>query len=65
MSAPDTNVDKQAKKHKTPLVGIAAVVIYAGALLLGLMFWLSANGNEPGEADEGVTTETPEATIDG
>ncbi len=29
MSAPDTNVDKQTKRHKGALAGIAAAVIFA------------------------------------
>ncbi len=47
MSAPDTNIDTQTKRHRPSLVGIAAVVFFAGALLLGLLMWLSANGNTP------------------
>ena len=30
MTAPDTNVEKQAKRHKGPLIGIVAVLIAAG-----------------------------------
>ena len=55
MSAPDTNVEKQAEKHSVPLFGMGTVVAFAGALLLLLMVWLSATGNEPGEAEGGVT----------
>lgn len=51
MSAPDTNVEKQAEKHATPLFGMGTVVAFAGVLLLGLMVWLSVSGNEPGEAE--------------
>ncbi len=29
MSAPDTNVERQAKRHKSPLLGIAVAVIFA------------------------------------
>lgn len=49
MSAPDTNVKKQAEKHKTPLSGMALVVVFAGVLLLIFLAWLAYNGNEPEE----------------
>jgi hypothetical protein len=52
MSAPDTNIDKQTDDHKSPLLGMGAAVAFAGVLLLGLMVWLSANGNNPGEEQE-------------
>ena len=56
MSAPNTNVEKQEEKHKPALLGIKGAMIFAAALLLGLVTWLSYQGNEPGE---------PEAHIDG
>ncbi len=49
MSAPETNVAKQEKNHRTPLIGMAAMVIFALVLLVGLVIWLSAAGNEPEE----------------
>lgn len=51
MSAPDTNIEKQKEKHATPLFGIGGVVAFAGVLLLGLLVWLSATGNEPGTGE--------------
>ena len=51
MSAPHTNVEKQVKRHKAPLMGIIGVLIFAGLLLLGLLFWLSSTGNEPETAE--------------
>ena len=56
MSAPNTNVEKQEKKHKPALLGIKGAMIFAAALLLGLVTWLSYQGNEPGE---------PAAHVDG
>ena len=49
MSAPDTNVEKQVKRHNTPLTGMAVAGGFAAILLLGLLIWLSANGNTPEE----------------
>lgn len=56
MSAPNTNVEKQKKNHKSALVGIRGAMIFAGALLLGLVLWLSYQGQEPRD---------PETKIDG
>jgi len=39
MSAPDTNVKKQEKRHKPSLLGIKGVLIFAGVLLVGLVVW--------------------------
>lgn len=37
MSAPNTNVKKQASRHRGPLVGIVAAVVVAIVLLLWLL----------------------------
>lgn len=49
MSAPDTDVKKQEKQHKTPLAGMIWAVVFAVVLLAGLILWLSFSGNEPGD----------------
>lgn len=56
MSAPDTDLEKQKKKHKTALLGIRGVMAFAAILLLGLIIWLSYQGQEP---------RNPETKIDG
>ncbi len=56
MSAPDTNVKKQAKKHKAPLIGMAI----AGGVALLLLVWLGSQylTVDPDEnADAPTTTE--------
>jgi cytoskeletal protein RodZ len=55
MSAPKTNIEKQEEKHKPALLGIRGVMIFAGALLIGLIVWLFYQGQEP---------RTPETKID-
>lgn len=60
MSAPDTNVEKQEKKHKVPLVGMVAVVGFALVLLLGLVFFVFADGEEPDAAGPQVDGRTGE-----
>ncbi len=48
MSAPETNVKKQEKEHKAPLLGMKWVVVFAIVLLVLLVAVLSFSGNEPG-----------------
>lgn len=47
MSAPDTNIDKQADNHKGPLTGMKAVLAFVGVLLVAFIVWTVANGNDP------------------
>ncbi|MGR3435169.1 MAG: hypothetical protein ACU0CO_09830 [Shimia sp.] len=58
MSAPDTNVEKQKRRHRGPLRGIAFAVAFAGVLLVLYMIVLIARG-EGAEPDGG---EVPVAT---
>lgn len=58
MSAPKTDIEKQETQHRGPLRGMAVVVVFALVLLVGLMFFLSANGNEPEGADVQVDGRT-------
>ena len=39
MSAPDTNVEKQKKNHRTPLMGIWLSLIIAAVLFVGWILW--------------------------
>jgi hypothetical protein len=51
MSAPDTNTERQAKRHKVPLIGIAAAVAVAlivGVVLMGVLNEAGVSG----EADD-------------
>jgi hypothetical protein len=50
MSAPDTNTEKNKAAHKTPIVGMIGMVVFALLLLFGLVAWLSFAGNTPDEA---------------
>lgn len=45
MSAPQTNIEKQQRRHRGPLVGMIAVVIAVG---IGFVWWL---GYEAAESD--------------
>ena len=54
MSAPDTNIDKQTKRHKPARFGIGGVLAFAAVLFAGLLIWVFATGDEP----EGAAVQT-------
>lgn len=58
MSAPQTNIEKQSRRHRGPLVGMAVGVAFVAVLLIAFMVWTTANGQEPREA-------TPEGGVIG
>jgi len=47
MSANDTDVETQVKRHRGPLFGFAGVLLFAGALLAGLMIWTFYQSENP------------------
>ena len=56
MSAPDTNVKRQARRHRPPLIGIALVVGFAAIAMFIWLAWEASEGNTPGE--DSVVTDT-------
>jgi hypothetical protein len=46
MSAPDTNIRRQTRRHRGPLVGIIAVLFFAG--LIGAYVFLTGARDAPG-----------------
>ena len=59
MSAPDTNIETQEKRHKGPLSGMILAVLVAGVMFLGLILWQAWNGNNPG--DDALGSDMPSA----
>lgn len=59
MSAPDTNVEKQEKRHKPALLGIRAAMIFGALMMAGLAIYVMTNGDE--ESADAVTN-TDQAT---
>ncbi len=49
MSASDNDIEKQKRRHRGPLIGIAVVVIFA----LGYMVWWFGHEVSEGNAPEG------------
>jgi len=58
MSASQTNIEKQAKRHRGPLIGMAAVAVFALALYFGLLTYLSDQGGVPQGAEEQIDGRT-------
>ncbi len=56
MSASQTNIDKQRKRHRPSLLGIAASLAFGIGLFILFFGWSALNGGEP---------EGAEAVIDG
>lgn len=66
MSAPETNIEKQSKRHRPALWGMVAAAVFAALLFLAYLANLAVKGNEPGDetgsagADADVTVATDE-----
>ena len=54
MSAPDTNLEKQEKRHAGPLIGMAGGVILAIVLIVAMLFFLVGDGDAPREGADVV-----------
>lgn len=54
MTPPDTNIEKQTRQHRWPLIGMALVVLVAGAVII---YWL---GDEIQDAPAPATATTEE-----
>lgn len=55
MSAPQTNIEKQKRRHRGPLIGMALAVVFGVGLIL---YWLldeAAEGQSPLDAEPAVT----------
>lgn len=58
MSAPNTNIEKQERRHKPALFGMGAAVAWSLGLLALLLVWLAWNGNEPDGAETQIDGRT-------
>jgi hypothetical protein len=54
MSPPDTNVEKQKRRHRPALIGIGAVLLFALIVMIALVF----------NVTDGERPETPQAAPD-
>lgn len=66
MSAPNTNLEKQERRHRGPLIGITAGLLFVAVLLFGYIFFIATpevdtpDTTPPGEA---VPTPSPDPQI--
>ena len=51
MSAPETNIHKQEKRHAGPLTGMRVLLIIVGIMLLGWVGWVVIQGQDPQGAE--------------
>lgn len=61
MSAPRTNIEKQLRDHRVPLIGMAVIVVL---VLLGFLWWINDETDDPampGDTPVEEMTETPPA----
>jgi hypothetical protein len=61
MSAPDTNLKKQEKRHAGPLIGMAGGLLLAAILLFALITY-QVDPVEDGEPEAVVAVPSTEAT---
>lgn len=56
MSAPQTNIEKQKKRHWAPLIGMALAALF-GVLLI--LYWIGEEvaGSDPERPAEGTTSQ--------
>lgn len=57
MSAPQTDLDRQKRRHRGPLIGIVAALIFAG--LLFVIFLGDATAPDDSLLGDGATTTVP------
>lgn len=65
MSAPDTNVEKQEKRHRPSLFGIKGAIIFGILMLLGVVGFNLINAGDPDavtNTDRATPTLQPEET---
>lgn len=60
MSAPDTNISTQERRHRGPLTGMALGIGLVAIMALATLAWVVSNGNTPGEDGAAVQTITVE-----
>ncbi|MFN3208718.1 MAG: hypothetical protein ACE369_06900 [Roseovarius sp.] len=66
MTPPDTNVEKQAKRHKGPLGGMTLAVVFASVLFaIFYVFVISGGEDEEGAPAPAQVEEAAPATGDG
>ncbi|TNF20760.1 MAG: hypothetical protein EP318_09705 [Rhodobacteraceae bacterium] len=58
MSAPDTNLEKQKRRHKGPLAGIKLGLAVVALLFAGFLVWTFAQSDGPEGAETQIDGRT-------
>lgn len=66
MSAPDTNLEKQKRRHVGPIIGISAGLVFVTIILVAYLFFIaSPEDNTPDNTPTGEAFQTDgNATIE-
>ncbi|KNG93231.1 hypothetical protein [Pseudaestuariivita atlantica] len=64
MSASNTNIEKQTRRHIGPLAGIAACLLFVGVLYLGYVLILAERGTTPVEGGSETEQVAPGVVIE-
>lgn len=62
MSAPQTNIEKQKRRHIVPLLGMALVVLFGLGLIIYWQFEEAAQGDSPGVEEPSDPGAAPNTT---
>lgn len=66
MSAPNTNLEKQEKRHAGPLIGITAGIAFVAIMVLGYVFFIATPADDTPDitpTDQAVPTDSPAPQI--
>jgi len=63
MSAPQTNIEKQKRRHSGPLIGMALVTIFGFAMVFFWMMYEASNGANPSTASPASDETAPAETM--
>lgn len=58
MSAPDTNVKKEERRHRPALTGMAVAAGFAGLLLIAFLVYIFVSAGEPEGAETQIDGRT-------
>jgi hypothetical protein len=64
MSAPNTNVEKQERRHRPALLGIRGVLVFVALITIGLVFYIMVVGSDPDQAADPGALPNPQADTD-
>lgn len=64
MSAPNTDPEKQQKRHRGSLFGVRFALIFAAVILVAFVVYTFAVGNDPADGDPNAVDSAVDVTPD-